>query len=388
MCPTSGTSSVASHDVATAASAGSTLDKTAPSADLAPIRSLPSPRELRHDIGLDEDACRLVESSRRTIANIIHGQDHRLLVIVGPCSIHDPDAAYEYASRLVEQAQRYSDRLFIVMRVYGEKPRTTVGWKGLVNDPDLDGSGNITRGLALEREVFRDVLSLGLPTATEFVEPLATSYIHDAVSWGAIGARTVESQVHRQLVSSLPMPIGFKNATDGRIQQAIDAIGAASAAHHFVGADEDGRIGVVNSPGNADGHLILRGGISGPNYGTENVLTATDRLTAAGLHPTVTIDASHGNSGKDHIRQRAVVADIAERIAEGEPGINGVMMESFLVSGKQAHDEDVIRRRGTEVLTYGQSITDACMGWDATTSALDELARAVHARGRGARRTI
>ena len=241
MRPTSGTSPVAPHNAATT--------------DVSPIRPLPSPRELRHDIALDENGCRLVESSRRTIAGIIHGRDHRLLVIVGPCSIHDRDAAYDYATRLAEQARRYSDRLFIVMRVYGEKPRTTVGWKGLANDPDLDGSGDITRGLALEREVFRDVLSLGLPTATEFVEPLATSYIHDAVAWGAIGARTVESQVHRQLASSLPMPIGFKNATDGSIQQAIDAIRAASAAHRFVGADDDGHVGVMSSPGNADGHV-------------------------------------------------------------------------------------------------------------------------------------
>ncbi len=373
MRPISGTSPVASHNAATITSA--------PRTDVSPVRPLPSPRELRHDIELDADTHRLVESSRRTIANIIHGRDHRLLVIVGPCSIHDRDAAYDYATRLAEQARRYSDRLFIVMRVYGEKPRTTVGWKGLVNDPDLDGSGDITRGLALEREVFRDVLSLGLPTATEFVEPLATSYIYDAVSWGAIGARTVESQVHRQLASSLPMPIGFKNATDGSIQQAIDAIRAASATHRFVGADDDGRVGVISSTGNADGHVILRGGESGPNYGTESVLTATDRLTAAGLHPAVTIDASHGNSGKDHIRQRAVVTDIAERIAESEPGINGVMMESFLVPGKQTHDEDMIRRHGKEALKYGQSITDACMGWDATVSAFDELARAVHTRG-------
>lgn len=373
MRPISGTSPVASHNAATITSA--------PRTDVSPVRPLPSPRELRHDIELDADTHRLVESSRRTIANIIHGRDHRLLVIVGPCSIHDRDAAYDYATRLAEQARRYSDRLFIVMRVYGEKPRTTVGWKGLVNDPDLDGSGDITRGLALEREVFRDVLSLGLPTATEFVEPLATSYIYDAVSWGAIGARTVESQVHRQLASSLPMPIGFKNATDGSIQQAIDAIRAASATHRFVGADDDGRVGVISSTGNADGHVILRGGESGPNYGTESVLTATDRLTAAGLHPAVTIDASQGNSGKDHIRQRAVVTDIAERIAESEPGINGVMMESFLVPGKQTHDEDMIRRHGKEALKYGQSITDACMGWDATVSAFDELARAVHTRG-------
>ncbi|MDN8625229.1 MULTISPECIES: 3-deoxy-7-phosphoheptulonate synthase [Corynebacterium] len=384
MRPTFRTSSVSPLNAATATSAGSTFSEAAPIADVSPIRPLPSPRELRHHIELDAAARRLVESSRRTIANIIHGRDHRLLVIVGPCSIHDRDAAYDYAARLAEQAQRYSDRLFIVMRVYGEKPRTTVGWKGLVNDPDLDGSGNVNRGLALEREVFRDVLSLGLPTATEFVEPLTTSYIHDAVSWGAIGARTVESQVHRQLASSLPIPIGFKNATDGSIQQAIDAIRAASVAHRFVGVDDDGHVGVVSSLGNADGHVILRGGISGPNYGTESVLTATDRLTAAGLHPAVTIDASHGNSGKDHIRQRAVVADIAERIAEGEPGINGVMMESFLVPGKQAHDEDMVRRHGKGTLAYGQSITDACMGWDATTSALDELARAVHTRGRDA----
>ena len=352
MRPTSGISPAATHNAATStsggtpASAGSTFTESAPMSGVSPIRPLPSPKELRLDIELGGDACRLVESSRHTIANIIHGRDHRILVIVGPCSIHDRDAACDYAARLAEQARRYSDRLFIVMRVYGEKPRTTVGWKGLVNDPDLDGSGDITRGLALEREVFRDVLSLGLPTATEFVEPLATSYIHDAVSWGAIGARTVESQVHRQLASSLPMPIGFKNATDGSIQQAIDE--------------------------------------SGPNYGTESVLTAADRLTAAGLHPAVTIDASHGNSGKDHIRQRVVVANIAERIAEGEPGINGVMMESFLLPGKQTHDEDMIRRYGKKALTYGQSITDACMGWDATVSALDELARAVRTRGHGA----
>ncbi|MEJ4112696.1 3-deoxy-7-phosphoheptulonate synthase [Corynebacterium kroppenstedtii] len=372
MCPTPGSPTI-TPDIAASAPASVTNHLA--------TRLLPTPHELRRHSPLEDTARHVVMMSRRDIATIIHGRDDRLLVIVGPCSIHDPVAAHDYAVRLADQIQRFSDDLYIVMRVYGEKPRTTVGWKGLVNDPDLDGSGDIERGLRIQRDVFRDVLSLGVPTATEFVEPITTTYIHDVVAWGCVGARTVESPVHRQMTSSLSMPIGFKNATDGGIQQAIDAIQAASSPHHFVGTDQDGRVGVITSPGNPDGHVILRGGASGPNYDTNSVLTANERLTAAGLHAAVTIDASHGNSGKDHIRQRAVVSDIAERIAEGEPGISGIMMESFLVPGQQSHDEAMIRQHGREALTYGQSITDGCMGWETTVSALEELARAVHARG-------
>lgn len=341
-------------------------------ANFEPLRP---PRALLDELSLGETRAALVQRSRDEIRGILSGHDDRLLVVVGPCSVHDTVAALDYARRLAVLSGQLQADLLIVMRVYFEKPRTTVGWKGLINDPGLDGSFDIQRGLRVARTLLLDVLDLGVPVGCEFLEPTSPQYISDAVSWGAIGARTTESQVHRQLASGLSMPVGFKNTTDGQVDGAIDACRTGRNSHVFFGIDTDGRGSIVSTTGNSDCHVILRGGKAGPNYGPKAVAEALNAVEAAGLKQKLVIDASHDNSGKDHERQAAVAGEIADQIAAGQAGIGGVMLESFLVGGRQ----DIAPGRD---LTYGQSITDACMSWDITSEVLAGLARSVQARRR------
>ena len=335
------------------------------------VSPLISPALLRHELPVDDDVAATVSRARSEVIDILEGRDDRLLVVVGPCSIHDPDAALDYAHRLAELSERVSRELRVVMRTYFEKPRSTVGWKGLINDPGLDGTYDVNTGLRLARGLLLDVSALGLPVGCEFLDPISPQFLADVVSWGAIGARTAASQVHRQLCSALSMPVGIKNPTDGDMQVAVDGVRAAAASHVFMGINQDGLAALISTTGNPDCHVILRGGSRGPNYDAASVAAALDQLRAAGLPARVLIDASHGNSGKDHVRQAEVVGEITARIAAGEPGVVGVMMESFLVAGRQDLGPSMVR---------GQSITDACMDWDTTVKLLDELAGAVAAR--------
>jgi len=314
-----------------------------------------------------------VVEGRAAVVNVLDGTDDRLLVVVGPCSVHDVAAALDYAQRLSGVARDFGDDLLIAMRVYFEKPRTTTGWKGLINDPHLDNSGDVNAGLRMARALLLEVLDLGLPVGCEFLDPITPQYISDTVAWGAIGARTTESQIHRQLGSGLSMPIGFKNRTDGDVQVAVDAVRAAAVSHAFAGIDDNGAPAILHTTGNPDGHVILRGGKSAPNHDAEGVGVALDKLRSAGLPARVVVDASHDNSRKDPERQVISAAEIAEQVAGGSSEIVGVMLESFLVAGRQDLED------GAE-LTYGQSITDACMDWERTVSVLDGLARAVRAR--------
>lgn len=341
------------------------------------IEPLPAPVSLLAELPGTDAVVDTVRRSREEIRAVLNGVDDRLLVIVGPCSIHDPDAGLEYARLLADAAQMHRQNLLIVMRAYFEKPRTTVGWKGLINDPHLDGSHDIAAGLRTARRFLSDVAELGLPVGTEFLEPISPQYIADLVSWGAIGARTTESQIHRQLSSGLSMPVGFKNGTDGGISVALDACAAASAPQAFLGVDDEGRAALVSTTGNPDTHLILRGGSDGPNYGAESVAKASSRLAASGLNELLIVDASHANSGKDHRRQAEVARELADSVAVSDT-IAGVMLESFLVEGAQKLD---VANRGD--LTYGQSVTDACMGWGTTASVLGDLARGVRRRRAG-----
>ena len=295
------------------------------------------------------------------------------MVVVGPCSVHDVEAALEYAGRLAAAAEQHADDLLVVMRVYFEKPRTSIGWKGLINDPHLDGSGDVNAGLRLARTLLLQILDTGLPIGCEFLDPITPQYISDAVAWGAIGARTTESQIHRQLGSGLSMPIGFKNRTDGNVQVAVDAVRAAAASHAFAGIDDSGVPAIHHTTGNPDGHVILRGGKGAPNYDDAGVESALSKLRAEGLPERVVIDASHDNSGKDPARQIVAAGEIGEQIAAGNEAIVGIMLESFLVEGNQSPD-------GDGPLVYGQSITDACIAWEDTVSVLDGLAQAVRAR--------
>jgi 3-deoxy-7-phosphoheptulonate synthase len=328
---------------------------------------LMSPALLHHELPLTADLHDTVLDSRRQVEDVLNGRDPRLLVVVGPCSVHDPAAAGEYAALLRDEAERLSDDLLIVMRVYFEKPRSTVGWKGLINDPALDGTGDVSTGLRIARRLLLEVVRHRLPVAVEFLDPITPQYIADTVAWGAIGARTVESQVHRQLASGLSMPIGMKNRPDGSIATAIDAINAAAVPHVFPGIDFSGTPAILHTTGNPDCHLVLRGGGGKPNYGAADVEASLDLLRRAGLPERLVIDCSHGNSGKDHLRQPAVADDVAGQVEAGRRGISGVMLESFLVPGRQ----DL----GGE-LTYGQSVTDACMGWQPTVAVLERLAAA------------
>ncbi|WP_214364298.1 3-deoxy-7-phosphoheptulonate synthase [Pseudonocardia sp. H11422] len=337
------------------------------------ISPLSSPALLRHELPVDDTIADTVTRARAGVVDILDGRDDRLIGVVGPCSIHDPDVALDYAHRLAGHAARVQDDVLVVMRAYFEKPRSTVGWKGLINDPGLDDTFDVNRGLRLARKLLLEVSALGLPVGCEFLDPITPQFIADTVSWGSIGARTAASQVHRQLCSGLSMPVGIKNSTDGDVQVAVDGARAAAASHVFMGINADGLAALITTSGNPDCHVILRGGSAGPNHDAETVAETLGRLRKAGLPERVIVDASHGNSGKDHVRQAGVVRDVAARIAAGERGVAGVMMESFLVAGRQ----DLAA--GTE-LTYGQSITDACMDWDTTATLLDELAAAVRAR--------
>jgi 3-deoxy-7-phosphoheptulonate synthase len=287
-----------------------------------------------------------------------------MLVIVGPCSIHDPVSALEYAKRLAELSLEVSDRLLIVMRVYFEKPRTTVGWKGLINDPHLDESFDISAGLSLARKLLLDILDLGLPAATEFLDPIVPQYIADLISWAAIGARTTESQTHREMASGLSMPVGFKNATDGSVQTAIDAMGSSRTAHNFLGIDQDGATSIIKTAGNPDSHVVLRGGRNGPNFGPGDVQAAREALRKAGLHPALMVDCSHANSGKDPKRQPEVWRSLNEQRAAGASGLIGAMLESHIHFGAQPLGSDPAK------LQYGVSITDACMDWETTAALL------------------
>jgi 3-deoxy-7-phosphoheptulonate synthase len=342
------------------------------------IRPLLPPAILLEEVPLSDAASVTVSRGREEVARILRGEDDRLVVIVGPCSIHDPGAAIDYAQRLRSLAEELAADLRIVMRVYFEKPRTTVGWKGLINDPNLDGSFAINEGLRVGRRLLLDLAELGLPAGCEFLDPITPQFTSDLVTWGAIGARTTESQVHRELASACSMPVGFKNGTDGGVQIAIDAVRAAAHPHRFIGVTEQGLAGIVATAGNPDCHVILRGGAVGPNYDAISVRKTLGALGDAGLLPRVMIDASHGNSEKDHRRQPLVVREVAAQIAQGETGIIGMMMESFLIDGRQELSDP-------SKLVYGQSITDACMGWDVSVPVLQELAAAVRGR-RQARR--
>ena len=340
------------------------------------IVPLLTPAEILGELPLAAEQAEVVLRGRAEIGSILDHQADRLLVVVGPCSVHDLDAAREYAGRLAEAADELRDDLCIAMRVYFEKPRTTTGWKGMINDPHLDGSGDVNSGLRMARGLLLEVLGLGLPVGCEFLDPIIPQYISDAVAWGAIGARTTESQTHRQLGSGLSMPVGFKNRTDGNVQVAVDAVRAAAVPHAFTGVDESGRPAILYTTGNLDCHVILRGGRDAPNYPASAVKDALGQLRAARLPERLVVDASHDNSGKDHTRQPAAAADVAGQVADGNNAIVGLMLESFLVAGRQDLD-------GSSELTYGQSITDACMDWDRTVSVLGRLAEAARSRRAG-----
>jgi 3-deoxy-7-phosphoheptulonate synthase len=319
---------------------------------------------------------KLINNTRKTIHNILHGKDDRLLVIMGPCSIHDPVAAMEYARRLRDVREQHKDHLEIVMRVYFEKPRTTVGWKGLINDPYLDGSFRIDEGLRIARQLLIEINRLGLPAGSEFLDVISPQYIGDLISWGAIGARTTESQVHRELASGLSAPIGFKNGTDGNIRIATDAIQAAGRGHHFLSVHKNGQVAIVQTKGNPDCHVILRGG-KAPNYDAASVATACADLQAAKLPTTLMVDCSHANSSKQHQKQMDVAADIADQIRGGSKQVFGLMVESHIKAGNQKFNpgaDDVNK------LEYGQSITDACIDWEHSVQLLQNLSDAVQAR--------
>lgn len=338
---------------------------------------IPAPRYFIKELPLTEQMGKQVLEQRAQIRDILHGRDDRMLAIVGPCSIHDPKAAHEYATRLAELADELKRDLLIVMRVYFQKPRTTIGWKGLINDPDIDGEFDIRKGMWLARKVLCDVVGMGLPAATEWLDPITPQYLCDLVSWGAIGARNTESQVHRELASGLSMPIGFKNATDGSVKPAADSCFAAGFEHHFLSINLDGRVISAETKGNPDCHLILRGSNTGPNYDAASVAAALEALRASKASgPSergLVIDAAHGNCGKDENVEAEVIENIASRIADGEPGILGVMMESFLKGGHQ-------KPAPLDQLVYGQSVTDSCVPWERAEELLHTLADAIDAR--------
>lgn len=334
--------------------------------------ALLSPDDVTRELPLSDRAADVVFRARQEIQNVLEGRDPRKLVIVGPCSIHDPKAALDYAARLLELRERVQDALVVVMRVYFEKPRTTVGWKGLINDPHLDGTYDIPTGIRAARGLLLEIAELGLPAATEMLDPIIPQYIADLVSWTAIGARTTESQTHREMASGLSMPVGFKNGTDGGLTVAINAMLAASREHSFLGVDGAGRVGVVRTAGNPHCHIVLRGGGAGPNYGALEVGKAVAALKKAKVRASLMIDASHDNSGKDPLRQPAVLGDVGAQIRGGEQHILGVMLESHLVEGRQ----ELVDKA---TLKYGQSITDGCIGIEATAEVLQSFADDVRA---------
>jgi 3-deoxy-7-phosphoheptulonate synthase len=339
------------------------------------IRELRTPEEVIREFPRTDAATRTVISSRHALHNILHGADDRLAVVVGPCSIHDPKAALEYARRLAAVRERLAGSLEIVMRVYFEKPRTTVGWKGLINDPNLDGSFDIDNGLRLARSLLLEINNLGLPAGSEFLDMTTPQYFADLVSWGAIGARTTESQVHRELASGLSCPVGFKNGTDGNVRIALDAVKSASQPHHFLAVTKSGHSAIAATTGNDDCHIILRGGSKATNYDAQSVDAACKEAEKSGIRPAVMIDASHANSSKKPENQPMVLAEVGAQIAAGDQRIIGIMAESNLVAGRQ----DLVP--GKE-LVYGQSITDGCIDWDSTVEVLEKLAEAVEERRR------
>ena len=336
-------------------------------------RPLLPPGILMEELPLTPAGAVTVSRTRSEVVDILDGRDDRLVVIVGPCSVHDPAAAREYAIRLKTVADELAPDLRIIMRVYFEKPRTTVGWRGLISDPHLDGSFAVNAGLRMARQLLTDIVALGLPAGCEFVDPISPQFFADSVTWAAIGARTTESQVHRNLASGLSMPVGFKNGTGGGVQMAIDAVRAASVPQTFLSVTEQGLAAIISTDSNPDCHVVLRGGRNGPNYDAESVQRTLESIRASNLTPRVIIDASHDNSRKDYRRQPIVAHEIAAQVAAGEKGIVGVMLESFLVAGRQELGDPA-------TLVYGQSITDSCMNWETTVEVLNELAAAVRAR--------
>lgn len=352
-----------------------TSDQTSQTDDtrIEALKELLPPRQLIDEYPITAEATATVLDTRAAIQDILRGDDDRLLVVTGPCSIHDIDAALDYAKRLQQRIAQHRDDLCIVMRVYFEKPRTTVGWKGLINDPGIDNSFRINDGLRLARSLLLTLADRGIPAGTEYLDLISPQYIADLVSWGAIGARTTESQCHRELASGLSCPVGFKNGTGGNVQIAIDAVGSASHSHHFLSVTKEGNSAIFQTAGNPDCHIILRGGSKHPNYDPDSIRDAADKLRKAQLRPAIVVDCSHANSGKDPVRQAIVCRDLAGQVAAGEQSIIGVMLESHLVAGNQ-------KQVPGQPLVYGQSITDACMAWDETEELLEGLAEAVRKR--------
>ena len=330
-------------------------------------RKVPAPYELVNKFPINDEIAKLVYGTRNEISQILHGKDDRLFVVVGPCSIHDPESAIEYATKLTEQNSKLKENLLIIMRVYFEKPRTTVGWKGLINDPDINETYNIAKGVEMARKLLIEIANLKLPAGTEFLDPISPQYVTDIISWGAIGARTAESQIHRELASGLSCPIGIKNGTNGGLKAAIDGIQAANHSHVFLGATKEADIAMLKTAGNHDSHIILRGG-KNPNYDQQSVEATLTALREADVNESIMIDASHGNSQKKFKQQIPVIENISEQIKVGDKNIKGIMIESHLNEGNQKISDN---------LTYGQSITDACMGWEDTVNCLNKLNDAV-----------
>lgn len=335
-------------------------------------RKVPAPYELVNKFPINDEIAKLVYGTRNEISQILHGKDDRLFVVVGPCSIHDPESAIEYATKLTEQNSKLKENLLIIMRVYFEKPRTTVGWKGLINDPDINETYDIAKGVEMARKLLIEIANLKLPAGTEFLDPISPQYVTDIISWGAIGARTAESQIHRELASGLSCPIGIKNGTNGGLKAAIDGIQAANHSHVFLGATKEADIAMLKTAGNHDSHIILRGG-KNPNYDKQSVEATLTALREADVNESIMIDASHGNSQKKFKQQIPVIENISEQIKLGDKNIKGIMIESHLNEGNQKISDN---------LTYGQSITDACMGWEDTVNCLNKLNDAVIERRR------
>ncbi len=333
-----------------------------------------TPQDILEKYPLEEELSEFIANSRKEIREVLHGQNKRLMVVVGPCSIHDPEAALDYARRLADLKKKVEDELLIVMRVYFEKPRTTVGWKGLINDPDIDGSCNISKGLEIARDLFLKINKLGLPIATEMLDPISPQYLSDLISWGAIGARTTESQPHREMASGLSFPVGFKNGTDGNIQIAIDAIKTASSPHRFLGIDMEGHSSIIPTTGNKNCHVVLRGGNGEPNYQGKHIIEVEKTLQKNKLPQRIMIDCSHGNSQKDHLKQEGVLQNVVWQKAGGNESIFAVMIESFLEAGSQKVPTN---KEEKEKLKYGQSITDKCIDWQTTERILIQTAQAL-----------
>lgn len=341
------------------------------------LTPLVAPREMKEFLPLTEAACETVVKGREAIRRIQRREDGRVLAIVGPCSIHDPKAALEYATRLTELAQRVQDRIVVVMRVYFEKPRTIIGWKGLINDPHLDGTFDVAEGIRLARQILLQINEMGMPCATEMLDPITPQYTADLVAWASLGARTTESQTHRQMASGLSMPVGFKNGTDGNLQVALDAMEAARHPHAFLGIDADGQTCIVHTTGNPDGQLILRGGRSGPNFGAESVAEAQAQMVKRKLDPNIVVDCSHANSNKDYRNQASVMRNVVSQRINGNLDLLGFMLESNLNEGSQPLGDPT-------ALQYGVSITDSCIGWDETQHLLEEAARQLEIAGNAA----